>query len=137
LGEQHINQVRICYEERWPRKHQESLKSAYENAPYLGDHLGFLEELFAARFDKLIDLNLAMIRYLMDCLQIHTRLVLLSELGVTARGAQLLIDICQAMGATSFLAQSPGKKYLNPELFQQEGIELPSFRYVPSVYPQL
>jgi len=137
LGDQKINQVRICYERSWPHKHLESLKSAYGNAPYLEDHLGFLEELFAASFDRLIDLNLAMIRYLLDCLKIGTRLVLLSELGVTARGTQLLIEVCKAIGATYFLAQSPARKYLDPELFQQEGIDLRFFRYVPPVYPQL
>ncbi|WP_449243995.1 WbqC family protein [Desulfobacca acetoxidans] len=137
LGEQKINLVRICYEGRWLHKHHESLKSAYWNAPYLEEHLKFLEELFASRFERLIDLNLAIIRYLLDRLQIQTRLVLLSELGVTARGAQLLIDICQAMEATCFLAQSPARKYLDPELFQQEGIELRFFRYIPPVYPQL
>jgi hypothetical protein len=137
LGKQKINQVRICYEGRWPRKYLESLKSAYGHAPYLKDHLGFLEELFASRFDKLIDLNLAVIRYLLDCLEIHTSLVFLSELGVAARATQLLIDICKAMRATTFLAQSQARKYLDPELFQKEGIELRSFRYVTPIYPQL
>ncbi len=137
LGEQNINQVRICHEGRWPRKHLESFKSAYGNAPYLGDHLSFIEELFASRCEKLIDLNLAIIRYLMDCLEIKTRVVLLSELGVKARATQLLIEICQAMGASTFLAQSQAKKYLESDLFQQKGIELCFFKYVPPVYPQL
>jgi hypothetical protein len=137
LGEQKLNQVKICYERRWPRKHLESLKSAYGNAPYLQDHLWFIEELFASHGEKLIDLNLAIIRYLRNCLQINTRLVLLSEVGVKARGTQLLIEICQALGATAFLAQSPAKKYLETDLFQHNGIELRFFRYVPPTYPQL
>jgi hypothetical protein len=137
LGRQQINRVRICYERGWPRKHLESLKSAYGHAPYLGDHLSFIEELFAVRFEKLIDLNQAIIHYLMDCLQIKTRLVLLSELGVKARVTQLLIEICKAMGASTFLALSQAQKYLDAELFQQNGIELRGFRYVPPVYPQL
>ena len=81
LGEQNINQVRICCEGRWPRKHLESLKSAYGNAPYFADHLSFIEGLFASRCEKLIDLNLTIIRYLLDCFQIKTRIMLLSELG--------------------------------------------------------
>ena len=137
LGEQKINQVRICYEGRWPRKHLESLKSAYGNAPYLGDHLGFMEELFTGGFEKLIDLNLAIINYLMNCFQIKTRLVLLSRLGVKGRASQLLIEICRAMGASVFLAQSQAKKYFDAELFQREGIELRYFRYVAPIYPQL
>ena len=137
LGKQNINRVRICYEGRWPRKHLETLKSAYGNAPYLGDHLRFMEELFARRFEKLIDLNLTIINYLLNCLQIKTRLVLLSQLGVKGRATQLLIEICQAMGASAFLAQSQAKKYLDAELFRKEGIELRYFRYVAPIYPQL
>ena len=41
------------------------------------------------------------------------------------------------MGATTFLAQSPAKKYLEAELFQQYGIKVRFFRYVPPIYPQL
>jgi len=137
LGEQNINQVRSCYEGRWPRKHLESFKSAYGNAPYLVDHLSFIEGLFASRWEKLIDLNLAIIRHLMNCLQIQTRLVLLSELRVKARGTQLLIEICKALGAPAFLAQSQAKKYLEVDLFQKEGIELRFFRYTAPIYPQL
>ena len=137
LGEQNINQVRICYEGRWLRKHLESLKSAYGNAPYLEEHLSFIEGLFASHFEKLTELNLAIISYLMNCLQIQTRLVLLSELGVKGRGTQLLIEICKAMGASAFLAQSQAKKYLDANLFRKEGIELRCFRYVPPIYPEL
>jgi hypothetical protein len=137
LGEQNLNRVRICYEGRWPRKHLESLKSSYGNAPYLGDHFNFIEGVFASHYENLIDLNLGIIRYLMDCLRIKTRIVLLSELGVKARATQLLIKICQAMGATAFLAQSPAGKYLDADLFQNSGIELRFFRCVPPIYPQL
>jgi hypothetical protein len=137
LGLQKINQVRICYERRWPRKYLESLKSAYGHAPYLGDHLSFLEEMFRWRFEKLLDLNLAIISYLMNCLEIDRRLVLLSELGVTGRATQLLIEICKTVGASTFLAQSQAQKYLDADLFQQNGIKLRCFRYVAPVYPQL
>lgn len=137
LGRQQINQVRVCYEGRWARKHPESLKSFYVNAPYLGDHLGFIEEIFSSRFEKLIDLNLAIIRYLLNCLQIETRLVLLSELGVKAQATQLLVDICKAMGASTFMAQTQAEKYLDLDLFRKNGIEPYFFRYIAPIYPQL
>ena len=118
LGKQQINQVKICREGRWPGKHLESLKVAYGNAPYLKDYLGFIEELLASRCDRLIDLNLALIRCLMNCLEIKTRLLLLSELGVQGKATQLLIEICRALGASAFLAQSQARKYLDADLFQ-------------------
>jgi hypothetical protein len=137
LGRQQISQVRICREGRWARKHPESLKSFYANAPYLKDHLDFIEEIFSTPFEKLIDLNMTIIRYLLKCLHIETRLVFLSELGVKIQATQRLVDICKAMGALTFLAQSQAEKYLDADLFRQNGIELRYFRYVAPVYPQL
>jgi hypothetical protein len=137
LGLQQINHIRICRQGRWPHKHLQSFKSAYGHAPYLGDHLGFLEEVFSRPWDKLVDLNLTIIRHLMGSLQIKTKLVLLSELGITARGTQLLIEISRALGASTFLAQNQARKYLDAALFQESGVKLSFFKYEAPIYPQL
>ena len=137
LGLQHINQVRICYEGRWPHKHLQSLKTAYGHAPYLGEHLDFLEEVFSRHWERLVVLNLAIIRHLMRSLRIETKLVLLSELAIKARGTRLPIEICQVLGASAFLAQSRAQKYLDAGLFQESGIELRPFKYLAPIYPQL
>jgi hypothetical protein len=137
LGLQAINRVEICQEGRWAKKHLASLTTSYGNAPYLEEHVPFLEKIFSSEFTRLVDLNVAAIRYLMACFRIDTKLVLQSELGVTARGTQLLLDLCQALEASTFLVQSPAKKYLEADLFAQAGIELRPFTYVAPVYPQL
>jgi hypothetical protein len=137
LGLQPINQVRICYDGRWPHKHLQSLKTAYAHAPYLGDHLGFLEEVFSRPWERLVDLNLAIIRHLLASLQIDTRLVLGSELGITAGGTQLLVEICRALGASAFLARILAHKYLDARLFRENNLELRLFKYVAPIYPQL
>lgn len=137
LGLQRIDQVKICHEGRWARKHLASLKSAYAKAPYFNDHLGFVEELFSSRFEKVIHLNLEVIRYLMKLLHINSKVVLLSELGIQAKGCQLLIDICRKTGASRFLAQSPAKKFLDPEIFEKSQIQLEYFKTPTFVYPQL
>jgi len=115
----------------------ESLKSAYEKAPYFEDHLEFMEKMFSSGMDKIADLNLEIIRYLLDQLRIETKLILLSELHIEARGNQLLIELCQKLEASRFLAQKAAKKYLNKALFQEGGIELEYFRPPSPIYPQL
>ncbi len=137
LGLQPISQVQICYDGRWPRKHLESLKVAYKHAPYLGEHVAFLKEMFSWRFAKLADLNLAIIRYLWPCLGLETKLLLQSELAVKSRGTQLLVDICRAAGASAFLVLEPVQKHLDQKLFEKNGIELRPFKYPAPVYPQL
>lgn len=137
LGLQRISQVRICDEGRWKRKHLETIRAAYTNAPYLEDHFDFITEMFSDNFEKLIDLNMAVIHYLMRNLRVGTKLMLLSELGATGKGTNLLVSICKSVGATTFLAQKQAGKYLEPEIFRDNGIELRLFPYAPPVYPQL
>ncbi len=135
LGLQRIDQVRICHDGRWERKHLESLRIAYRHAPYFEDHEELLDGLFDA--DRLIDLNLRVFRHIMDRLSIRTRVVRLSELEVTARGPALLAAAARELGASRFLAQAPAGKFLNPALFEAAGIELSFFQYPSPVYPQL
>ena len=137
LGLQLINHVKIYHEDRWARKHLASLKSAYGKAPYLGDHLDFLDGIFSTKREKLIDLNMAIIPYLMKCLDIGTKVILLSELGIEAHGDRLLIEICKRMGASHFLTHNTAQKYLREDLFHEAGIQLKSFSPPSLIYPQL
>ncbi|MBW2207025.1 MAG: WbqC family protein, partial [Deltaproteobacteria bacterium] len=137
LGFQGIDSVRIYWEGRWRRKYLASLETAYGNAPYYRDHQTFLERIFSGEFEKLIDLNLTIIRYLLEYFHCTTELVLLSELGIDAKGDSLLIQICKKMGASRFMAQSASKKYLDVETIRDAGIHLDFIPPPTPVYPQL
>jgi hypothetical protein len=129
--------VRICNEGRWAGKHLASLKSAYRNALFFEDHEAFVERLFSERLERLIDLNLTVIRHMMEHLRISARIVLLSDLGVDTDEPRLSVDICRELGATQFLAQAGAGKYLDPERFEKVGISLRFFTPRSPVYPQL
>lgn len=137
LGLQYIHEVRICHAFRWAAKHLASLKFAYAKAPYLTDHLPFVEDTYLARFEKLIDLNMAFIYYLLRQLKIRTEIKFLSDLGIQAAGNQLLVEICRQLGASVYLAQPAAAKYLDSGLFQKEGIQIQFIKPPAWVYPQL
>jgi len=137
LGLQKINEMTICREGRWARKHLESLKTAYLKAPFFEDHLAFMESIFIEIPEKLIDLNLKVMRHLMANLGITTEVQLLSELNVESKEPELSVEVCRKLGASHFLAQRGAKKYLDKAVFQEAGIELQFFNPRPPVYPQL
>jgi len=137
LGLQRINEVRVCPEGNWRRKHLEGLKTSYAHAPYFRDHVDFLTEALSGKFQRLIDLNMSMIRYLQTHLMIDTPLIMLSDLGINSKGAELLIDICRTLGASGYLAQRSAQKYLNEGLFGKAGMDLHFFDPPAPVYPQL
>jgi len=137
LGLQPIREVRMCHAFDWVKKHLQSLKTSYANAPYLADHLPFIEDAYLEKFDKLVELNLALTLYLLQQLQIDTRVMLLSQLGIGEKGSRLPVEICRRMGASVYLAQAAAGKYLDAALFRQAGIALEFFRPPAPVYPQL
>jgi hypothetical protein len=137
LGLQRIHEVKICHEFRWVAKHLTGLKSAYAKAPYFADHLPFIENTYRARFEKLIELNMALMRYLFRQFKIETEIKLLSELGIHATGNQMLVEICRHLGASAYLAQHAAAKYLDPGSFQREGVEIQFVKPPTCIYPQL
>jgi hypothetical protein len=137
LGLQKIGAVRICRKGRWARKHLESLKHAYTNAPFFDEHLAFLEKIFETDNEKIIDLNMEIIQYILDLLEFDTRLMLQSDLSASGKGDQLLVNICRQLGGTVFLAQSAARKYLDGDLICNSGITVKYFSPPTLIYPQL
>ena len=136
-GLQNINEVRICHEGRWGHKHVRGLKHAYGNAPYFAEHQQFLDNLFAAGYDRLVDFNLSILRHLMLNLGVDLEIRRLSELNIKAAGDRLLIEICRCFNASIYLAPGSAARHLNADLFEKAGIELRPVTPRSPVYPQL
>lgn len=137
LGLQKIHEVRIAHEGAWEVKRVETLRHAYQNAPYFQDHMPVLEDALRKKHERLLDLNVSLITHVMDYLSLGARVVLLSELGIHATGDALLIEICKRLGGARYLAQGAAAKHLSQEAFSREGVELRLFRPSKPVYPQL
>lgn len=137
LGLQMINEVKICHEGRWVKKHLASLKNAYGKAPFFEDHFFSLERIYSEKVERLIDLNVKIIQHLLEHLRIHAEVRFLSKLDIEAKEPKLSVEICKKLGASHFLAQKSAKKYLDKNLFQEGGIELKFVAPRPPVYPQL
>ena len=105
--------------------------------PFFEDHIDFLSVIYTRQFERLVDLNMELIRYIMIQLGIDVKIVLLSDLDIDTKEPQLSIEISRKLGAKCFVAQRSAGKYLDQESFKREGIELEFFAFRAPVYPQL
>lgn len=137
LGRQRILEVAICPEGRWRNKHPSSLQTAYQHAPFFEDHRNLVAALGDTSFERLLDLNVWIIRYVLEALEIPAKLVRLSELGIAVKEPELSVEVCRNLGASVFLAQQSAHKYLEPARFEKAGVALHFFNPRPLVYPQL
>jgi len=137
LGLQKIREVRICQAGNWKKKHLRSFQSAYSHAPFLQDHIHLIEQIFTLPHDFLLDLNMKIIHYILNFLGIKTKMLMMSDLGVSGKGTPLIIDICNSLGADQFLIQSSALSYYDSVQFETAGLELVSFKQPEYIYPQL
>ena len=124
LGRQKIADVRIDNNVDWPKAHRESLRSWYGRAPYFKEHFSFFEELYSKHWERLIDINIHIIKYMIKEFSIHTPIYFESELGTQGKKTDRIIEICGKLKAGTYLSGIGGKEYLEIEKFTASGIAL-------------
>lgn len=122
---QPIHEVAVRPDQPWARKHLRTIEQSYARAPYLSTFHDALERIYAASWDRLVDLNLEMLRWHLDALGIPTPIVRSSELGVQGRATQRLVDLVRKVGGTAYLTGAYALQvYLDPAVMREAGIQL-------------
>ena len=123
-SQQSLCDVLIDNETDWANEHSKSLQSWYGHSAYFKDYFPFFEDLYKKNWEKLIDLNINIIKYLLSVLNINTQIYLESEIGTTKKSTERIIEICQRLKADKYLSGTGGRDYLQEDLFTKNGIEL-------------
>lgn len=123
---------------RWGRKQFATLEQVYRPAPHFERYGPALRDIFEARWEKLIDLNLALLGFCMEALAIRTPLVRTSQMGpLQGQKSELVLNMCKAAGANAYLSGSgASKEYLDRTAFAAAGIELRFQDFKHPDYPQ-
>jgi hypothetical protein len=131
-----INDVKIDNSQNWGERHKKSILINYAKAKFLKDYVNFFDTLYEKQFDRLIDINVEIILYLMKTLDIKTKTIFSSELNVEGMGSDRILNICKSLNADSYISGQFGKNYLNIESFKNSGITIELQNFIHPVYTQ-
>ena len=108
----------------WGPNHFKTLRYAYRKAPHFERYAPRLREILEARWDRLLDLDLATMEFLRESLEIRTPTRLSSQMKPEGARSDLLLNICQSLGpGNTFLGGMGGsRRYLDQEAFAAAGI---------------
>ena len=122
----------------WGPNHFKTLKYAYRKAPFFAHYAPKLQEILEAKWDKLVDLDLAMLDFLRHEFQIRTPLKRSSEMRAEGARSELLLNLCREIGpGSTFLGGLGGSRgYLNLEAFAAAGIGVEWQQFKHPVYAQ-
>jgi hypothetical protein len=137
LGFPRILDVEIDARRPWARKHLASIRQAYAAAPYLHRYVPELEATLHSRWERLVDLDIAVTSLMAGWLGLERRVERSSTLGIDGTRSDRLLRICQRFGATVYVSGKAARSYLDVPLFEQHGIRVEWQHFTHPVYPQL
>ena len=135
---QKINQVEINNASAWKKKCWKSISYSYNQSKYFQDYRDFFHDMYHEKnWLKLVDMNVHIIKNLVQFLDMDAELVLASELGVSGRSTELLLKISQQLSADVYISGTLGKDYLDEAEFYQQGIHVVYQDFQHPEYPQV
>ena len=132
-----VGEIRIVHN-GWARKHFKSIQLAYQKANYYRDYIEGLESILLAEpFATLAGLNLAMLRFLLRCLQLETAVIRASDYAFQGVKSDLVLDMCRQLKADTYIFGAQGQNYADVEKFRANGVEPYFQNYQHPEYRQL
>ena len=133
-----INEVTIDNEKNWSIRHKKSILYNYARAPYFDEIKDFIESIFEKKFQYLVDLNTEIIKFIMNELEIKSKIVFSSELEISKKGSERVLDICKAVDADHYITGTFwAESNLRVEEFKKSNIDVEFQKFQHPIYKQI
>tara|TARA_B100000378_G_C18028668_1_gene406778 strand:- start:148 stop:852 length:705 start_codon:yes stop_codon:yes gene_type:complete len=133
-----INEVTIDNEKNWSIRHKKSILYNYARAPYFDEIKDFIESIFEKKFQYLVDLNTEIIKFIMNELEIKSKIIFSSELEISKKGSDRVLDICKAVDADHYITGTFwAESNLRVEEFKKSNIDVEFQKFQHPIYKQI
>ncbi|MFA5118425.1 MAG: WbqC family protein [Candidatus Omnitrophota bacterium] len=133
LGRQKIADVAIDNGFAWRKQHLKSWEVWYARSPFFKENFAFFEKIYTSEWDKLAQLNIYIIQYVLKMLGVEKPVFFESVLQTTTTKTERIIEICRKLKADVYLSGAGGRDYIEADKFREAGIEL---RYQDFIHPE-
>lgn len=134
-----FREVKVIHESRWQEKLLNAIKQNYSRTPYFDNYYPRLAEIINNKYTFLFDYNFELLVQMLTWLGIKTPIIgFTSQLNLeSTEGSDKCLEICQKVGATTYLSGTSGKNYLNLQKFKEANIEVKIHEFFSPVYKQI
>ena len=130
--------VEINNQITWKKKHLKSIESAYGKVKWFKRYYALLREIYLCDYNKLIDLNVALLIWIVNLLEINTKIYTASQMIADCNDAnERLIALIQSVEGRTYLSGQGGKKYINIKHFRKNEISSVFHKFVSHSYNQV
>ena len=137
-----INQIRIKNEVttwkgvKWADAHFKDICDNYKDTTYYSVYEKEIKEIYEKKYDRLVELNMELINFLIKAFDIDVEIMFSSEFGFTSKSTERLVEIVEALGSDTYLSGPKGRDYLGVSLFEKKDIKVEFHDFKHPVYKQ-
>jgi hypothetical protein len=123
----------------WKDKHLKNIESFYKKTKYFEKYYTELVKIFSSKHDYLIDLNVDLIKFILQQLNIKTKIIYSSDIETNKTGLDKILHILNELNATHYISGTGdgSKRYIDEKEFSNNNIELIWQEYNHPKYKQL
>jgi hypothetical protein len=124
-----INEIKIRNDmlignNKWNLDHLKQIQDNYSKAPFYEKYRTHLAEIYLNNHESLLDLNMELILFLADALDVRKKIVYSSEFGFASASTEKIIDLVKAVDGDQYLSGPSGRDYLDVRQFEMNDIDL-------------
>ena len=134
---QRINEVNIDSKASYIRKHKASILQNYSKAKYFNKYIKKISEIYERDFHLLFDLNISLINFFLEELNIKTKISFSSALGLSEKKQFLIDKICNIKKCTRYISTVGSENYLTLLDKNKLNYEIKYFDFKHLKYTQL
>lgn len=131
-----INQIMLS-DTDWRKENLKLLDLNYRKAPFFGEIMPFVLDLYAYECHDLVGFNMKSLEMLLKLFDIQIEKVFSSNMDIQGTSNEMNVDILKKMNAKSYLSGVGAKAYFDPKPFEDANIEVIWQNFNHPVYPQL
>lgn len=132
-----FHEIKIDNKQPWKRKHLRTIEHNYARAKCFDDYIDSIISIYDADFISLSHFNLHFLIWVLVQLGIDIKVLKASDYDFQGEKSGKVLDMCQQLGATTYIYGQACADYLDVEAFKKAGIELELREYECKPYQQV
>lgn len=131
-----IGDIEINNETNWKKKHFRSIEKNYKNSSFYQKYMKFFEEIFSYDWHKLSELNVYILNFIINELNIKTEIISDRNFEFTKKKNEFLIEMCNLTNSDTYISNLGSQEYVDLNLFKKNKINHFFINYNEFLYPQ-
>lgn len=119
-----IRNINLLSENKWKTEYLNLVNDSYKNSRNFDIIFPELEQIINSPHTSLISLNLSLITWIKNILQIDTKLLIASHVVEQKDESDINLQIIRALGAKTYLSGPHGRDYLDEKIYEANNIEI-------------